>query len=425
MDIPVLTNFIDGLKLFFASKRLKWLTLIFFIGAFTITIWQNLVLMFPLVPALAVIAIFVGGVFPTFFLVTGFVAFLGLARFVADEESYKRSFIYTMIWFVVSIFVLILLFFVRPIFNWMYIGVAFFGWIGFQSYFSTRSSLGYAESVAIDSRSKLMGFLYGFLYILNYVVIIGALVVTAFFIYPVWGVGHLIALLGALLACGFNFVNGWILIAERNKSTASNISFLGMFISFYSAYFMYNVMKGYDPGLDIIGIGISIFFILYTMSSVGRSLASRAELDTRWKFSKELAATFTFFLASGFMFVDAMFGVILGADATLAGGIGDAVKLLVFPFVAFVMVLNFIRKSRKEPKEPHVYDDIPIVPEEPNAPESSKAPEEDAPEEVVEPELDEELETETVTEEETTYTEEVAEEETSAEEEPLSEEETE
>ena len=42
MDIPVLTNFIDGLKLFFASKRLKWLTLIFFIGAFTITIWQNL-----------------------------------------------------------------------------------------------------------------------------------------------------------------------------------------------------------------------------------------------------------------------------------------------------------------------------------------------------------------------------------------------
>jgi hypothetical protein len=390
MDIPVLTNFIEGLKLFFASKRLKWLTLIFFIGAFTITIWENLALLFePLRP----IAVFVGGVFPTFFMVTGFVALLGLARFVADEESYKRSFIYTIIWFVVSFFVLIMLFFVRPIFNWMFIGIAFLGWIGFQSYFSTRSSLGYATSVAIDSRSKLMGFLYGFLYILNYVVIIGAVIFTYIFINPVPGWGTVFAILGALIACGFNFMNGWILIAERNKSTASNISFLGMFISFYSAYFIYNVLKGYDPGLDLVSIGISIFFILYTMSSVGRSLASRAELDTRWKLSKELAATFTFFLASGFMFVDAMFAVILGiSDPTLTGGIGDIVKLLVFPFVAFIMELNFIRISRKQPKEPTVYDDIPIVPEEPEE------------EPMIEPEPEIEPEEAMVTEEEETET---------------------
>ncbi|MHA1389840.1 MAG: hypothetical protein ACTSW8_05905 [Candidatus Thorarchaeota archaeon] len=412
MDIPVLTNFIEGLKLFFASKRLKWLTLVFLIGAITITIWENLALMFT---GLAGVALVVGGIFPTFFMVTGFVALFGLARFVADEESYKKSAIYTIIWFFVSFFVLVMMFFIRPFFNWMFIGVAFLGWIGFQSYFSTRSSLGYAESVAIDSQSKLMGFLYGFLYILNYVVIIGAFIFTLIFINPLWGAGHFIALLGGLLACGFNFMNGWVLIGERNRSTASNISFLGVFISFYSAYFMYNVMKGYDPGLDVVGIGVSVFFILYTMSSVGRSLASRAELDTRWKLSKELAATFTFFLASGFMFVDAMFAVILGGDPTLAGGIGDAVKLLIFPFVAFIMELNFIRKSRKEPKPPTVYDDIPIVPEEPKE------------EPMAEPE-EPEVETAEVmeTEEEPTYTEVVEEEETSVEEEePLSEEETE
>ncbi len=396
MDIPILTSFIEGLKLFFASKRLKWLTLIFFIGAFTIIIWENLAIIFP---GLGLVALVVGGVFPTFFLITGFTAFIGLARFVADEESYRKSLIYTIFWFVASFFVLILLFVVRPIFNWMFIGVAFLGWIGFQSYFSTRSALGYAESVAIDSQSKLMGYLYGFIYILNYVVVFGAVIVTFIFVNPTWGAGLLFGVLGALLAAGFNFINGWILNAERNKSTASNISFLGMFISFYSAYFIYNVMKGYDPGLDLVGIGISVFFILYTMSSVGRSLASRAELDTRWKFSKELAATFTFFLASGFMFVDAMFSVILDlADATLEGGIGDTVKLLVFPFVAFIMALNFIRKSRKEPKPPTVYDDIPIVPEEPEEEPMAE------PEEVME------------SEEEPAFIEEVEEEETSVEE---------
>ncbi len=363
MDIPILTKFIEGLKLFFASKRLKWLTLVFVIGAITITVWENLALM---VPALGPIAIFVGGIFPTFFMITCFISLLGLARFVADEESYKKSFFYTIIWFVVSFFVLIMMFFIRPIFNLLFIGVAFLGWIGFQSYFSTRSSLGYASSMDIESRSKFVGYLYGFIYILNYAVIIGAFVYTLVFINPVLGVGTALAAIGGLLALGFNFVNGLVYVAERKKSTASNIVFLGMFISFYSAYFIYNVLKGYDPGLDLVGIGITVFFILYTMSSVGRSLASRAELDTRFKLSKELAATFTFFLASGFMFVDAMFSVILGGvDVTLTGGIGDAIKLIIFPFVAFIMVLNFIRKSRKVLKEEPVPDEIPVVRDEP------------------------------------------------------------
>ena len=165
MEIPILTKFIEGLKLFFASKRLKWLTLIFFFGAFTITIWENLAL---IAPILSPVALMVGGVFPTYFLITGFVALLGLSRFVADEESYRNSLVYTFIWFFVSIFVLIFLLMARPIFNWMFIGVAFLGWIGFQSYFSTRSSLGYAESVVLDSRSRLVGALYVFIYFLLY-----------------------------------------------------------------------------------------------------------------------------------------------------------------------------------------------------------------------------------------------------------------
>jgi hypothetical protein len=349
----------------------------------------------------------VGGVFPTFFLVTGFLSLIGLARFVADEESYQKSFIFTIIWFIVSLFVLVMLLFIRPFFNLMYIGVAFLGWIGFQSFFSTRSSLGYAEGVTIESKSKWVRALYGFIYLLNYVVIVGAAVVTFIFVNPVLGLNTALAIIGVLFALFFNFVNGLILAAERNKPHASNISFLGLFISFYSAYFIYNVMKGYTPGLDLVNIGITVFFILYTMSSVGRTLASRAELDTRWKLSKELAATFTFFLASGFMFVDAMFSVILGASfSALAGLAGDSVKLIVFPLVAFIMELNFIRKSRQikpvDTYEPEVQPEeidaetLEEEPEEAVEPESEEFDEEEPEEEVISEEepFDEEMDDE-------------------------------
>jgi hypothetical protein len=368
VDIPVLSNFIEGLKLFFSSKRMRWLTLVFFIGAFLISIWEPLAIF---IPALGPVALFSGGIFPTFFMLTAFLALLGLSRFVVSDESYSRSLIFTLIWMVLSLVVLAVILGLFPgVFVLVYIGVGFLGWIGFQSYFSTRNSLAYAQGASTESKSKIVGFLYGIIYLLNYVIIIASIIFTIIFINPsILGspVVIVVVVLGAFLAMAFNFLNGWVLIAERNKSTSGSVALLGFFISFYSAYFIYNVLKGYNAGLDLVNIGISLFFILYTMSGIGRTLASRAELDTRWKLSKEFAATLTFFLASAFMFVDATFTVLItaaGGDPNFAGSIGDMVKLLIFPFVAFIMELNFIRKSRKKPKEPTKYDDIPIVPEE-------------------------------------------------------------
>ncbi|MFW9787366.1 MAG: hypothetical protein ACFFE2_08935 [Candidatus Thorarchaeota archaeon] len=362
MEIPMLTNFIDGLKLFFSSRRLRWLTLVFIIGAFLITLYERITVA---LPTLAAFTLFAGGVFPTFFMITAFLALMGLTRYVVDEESYVRSLILTIILMVISLFVLAFMLIFRIFFNVLFIGIGFLGWIGFQSYFAARNSLGYAESVAIEKRSKIANLLYGIIYFLNYIVVIGAFIVSLVLFSPalLW-IG--VAILGTLLAAGFNFLNGWILVAERDKSTASNIAFLGFFVSFYSAYFIYNVLKGFDGSLDLVSITISIFFILYTMSGIGSSLSSRSELDTRWKLSKEFAATSTFFLASGYMFVDAMFSVILGGfgDPALAGATGDAVKLFVFPFVALIIELNFIRKSRKAPKPTEVPEEILDVSEE-------------------------------------------------------------
>ncbi len=360
----MLSKFVEGLKLFFSSKRLKWLTLVFALGAVLITLMERVVVLIPS-QVTYLLALLTGGIFPTFFMFTAFLSLVGLARFVASDESYARSVFFTIIWMVASVVVLLLLIFViRDFFNIMFIGVAFLGWIGFQSYFSTRASLGYAESAAIESKSKLVGLLYGFLYILNYVLIVGSFIVTSVLnVSIIFTATWFLAILGVLLAAGFNFLNGWVLLAERNKSTASSIAFLGLFISSYSAYFIYNVLKGFDASLDLLAMGISIFFIIYTMSNIGRTLASRAELDTRWKLSKELAATFTFFLASGYMFTDAMFTVILAdTNPALAGVVGDIIKLIIFPFVAFIMELNFIRKSRKMLKEAPMPEALPATP---------------------------------------------------------------
>ncbi len=287
MDIPILSNFIDGLKLFFASKRMRWFTLIFFIGATITIIWENIGLLAPVLAPL----VYVGGIFPIYFMLAAFMSILGLARFVASDESYMRSFILTIIWGVMSVFVLIAMVFLTfSLFAAVFIGVAFLGWISFQSYFASRTSLGFAESVDLGKRSFFVGLAFGAIYIFNYIIVIGAILFGLVIFTPELA-AFVLAIIGGLLALGFNFLNGLIVVAERNKSTANGVSLLGLFVSVYSAYFVYNVLKGFDPNLDLVSIGISVAFILYTMSGIGRTLASRAELDTRWKISKEFAAT--------------------------------------------------------------------------------------------------------------------------------------
>lgn len=355
MEIPVLTRFINGLKLFFESKRLRWFFVIFIFSAIFTLLFREIGRIFPDF-AQGLIAV-IGGVFPTFFLLAALMAILGLQRFVASEESYARSFFYTIIWMIISIILYIMLWMTGLVFILM-IGIAFLGWIGFQAYISSRSALRYAEKVDIKSRSKAVALVFGSLYFISYIIVIGAFIILA-----IWNIssgGGLdpvtfgAALLGALLALGFNFLNGLIIVRERKRVTVDNLAVLGLFVSLYVAYFLYNILKPATTGIDfvslLIDVGISVFFILYAMSSVGLTLASRANLDTRLKISGELAATITFFFASGYLVVQALFDVI---SAGLIGGrIPDVIKLLVFPFVALIMELLFIRRSRKvlEPK---------------------------------------------------------------------------
>ncbi|MFW9869963.1 MAG: hypothetical protein ACFFFO_14080 [Candidatus Thorarchaeota archaeon] len=368
MEIPVLTRFINGLKLFFESKRLRWFFFIFILSAIFVLLFRELGNFFPLFAG-GFIAV-IGGIFPTFFMITAFLSLLGLQRFVASDESYRSSFVFFIIWIVISAFVYLILWLTGMVF-WILVGIAFLGWIGFQAYLSSNTAVRYAESVQIKSRSRVVALLFGTLHVLSYIIVVGAFIVL-FFWYtastaPIdydWGL-VVAALIGSVLAVGFNFLNGFIMLRERKRVTVDNLALLGLFIAAYVAYFLYNILKPVSPTIDIFSVlidaGMSIFFILYAMSSVGITLASRAHLDTRWKLSGELAATITFFFASGYLVVQALFGTLSGG--LIGERIPDVIKLFVFPFVALIVELLFIRRSRKMPEPEEVPEEIPVLTE--------------------------------------------------------------
>ncbi|MCK4280255.1 MAG: hypothetical protein KAW94_06735, partial [Candidatus Thorarchaeota archaeon] len=106
--------------------------------------------------------------------------------------------------------------------------------------------------------------------------------------------------------------------------------------------------------------------------------------------SKELAVTLTFFLASGYYFADTILPILPSVDAVLGAAMGDLTKLFIFPLVALVMELLFIRRAGKvlEPAAELPPEEEPVVTEEetepfeePIAEETAEAEEPDAEEE--------------------------------------------
>ncbi|MFW9803727.1 MAG: hypothetical protein ACFFFC_13790 [Candidatus Thorarchaeota archaeon] len=375
MEIPVLSRFIKGLKLFFESKKLRWFTIIFILSAIFVFVLRELGNIWPTTGLITVL----GGVFPTYFMIAAILALFGLQRFLADEESYGRSFALFIPSIIASIVLYVFLFFfANALWFFIFFWIAFFGWIVFQAFISSRSALGYAESVDIEHRSKAVTVFFGTLYLASYFIVIGAFIIMLFLNPAIFvtDTGLLVVVaagIGVIIAAGYNFLNGILILRYRNKVMGDNLALLGLFIALYVAYFLYNVLKPDPTGVDllssIIDVGISVFFILYAMSSVGLTLSARAELETRWKISKELAAAITFFLASGYLVVEAAFE---SAGFAIFERGPDLIKLLLFPGVALLMALLFIRRAGRVPPEPApMPEDAPVLAEDVEAKEDT------------------------------------------------------
>jgi hypothetical protein len=258
------------------------------------------------------------------------------------------------------------------------------GWIAFQGYLSTRTSL----RIATIAEPKKGGFLLGtgsFILLLIGLGVIAAEALLALYLIPnnILGLGTLIDgifsqastnimaqynfLIIAYAAMGlFALVMLLSFIRNAGKGAALNIALLTNFIAIYAGYFLVNVMRRDGVfGMEPQDIVMSLFFLAYALSGIGRTATEAAERPGGR--TGDFGPLITFFLASGFFFVDSIIAVAANPLTIMGGatGIGwfetgilsdprflflfrDVAKLIAFPLAAIFTALVYLRVERTE-----------------------------------------------------------------------------
>jgi hypothetical protein len=129
----------------------------------------------------------------------------------------------------------------------------------------------------------------------------------------------------------------------------------------YAGYFLVNVMRREAPELSVEDVAISVFFLVYAMSGIGRTVTESVE-ESRVRL-RDLGPLLTFFLASGYFFVDSILMIAANPASAIAGWFGsnpwvsnasatylfkDIAKLTAFPLAAMFSSLYYLRVKRTE-----------------------------------------------------------------------------
>ena len=254
------------------------------------------------------------------------------------------------------------------------------GWIAFQGYLSTRTSL----RIATIAEPKKGGFLLGagsFILLLIGLGLIAAEGLLALYLVPndVFGLGTMITgifsnaiinintqfnfLIVAYIMMGlFALVMLLAFIRNAGKGAALNIALLTLFIAIYSGYFLVNIMRRTTAfGITPVDIAMSIFFLAYALSGIGRTMTDAA--DKPGGMIGDFGPVATFFLASGYFFVDSIIAVASNnttaiwtwfqagsilADPQFAYLFRDVAKLIAFPLAAIFTALYYLSRERTE-----------------------------------------------------------------------------
>jgi hypothetical protein len=270
-----------------------------------------------------------------------------------------------------------LLFF--AIFGWV-------GWIAFQGYLSTRTSL----RIATIAEPKKGGFLLGTGSLILLLIGLGIIVaeaLLALYLVPndVFGLGTVIngifpsatvnladqfSYLIVAYACMGLFALVMLLAFMKyaGKGAALNISLLTIFIGIYAGYFLVNIMRRTGVfGMGPVDIAMSLFFLAYALSGIGRTATEAAEKPGGR--IGDFGPLITFFLASGYFFVDSIIAV-ASNPLTIMGGAGiagagwfetgiladprflflfrDVAKLIAFPLTAIFTGIYYLRVERTQ-----------------------------------------------------------------------------
>jgi hypothetical protein len=278
--------------------------------------------------------------------------------------------------FAISVFLSIL---TGPISMVFFAIFCWIGWIAFQGYLSTRTSL----RLATIAEPKKGGFLLGagsFLILLIGLGLIAAEGLLALYLVPndIFGLGTLINGIFSSATANINTQFNFLIIAyimmglfaltmllaflrNAGKGAALNIALLTLFIALYSGYFLVNVMRRTEIfGITPVDVAMSVFFLAYALSGIGRTMTDAS--DAPGGRMGDFGPVATFFLASGYFFVDSIIAVASNNATTIwswfeVGALADprffylfrdVAKLIAFPLAAIFTAVFYLRHERTE-----------------------------------------------------------------------------
>jgi hypothetical protein len=295
---------------------------------------------------------------------------------VTELKGVVKGVVWMAVSFAISVFMGILL---GPNALYFFAVFCWLGWIAFQAFLSARTSLRIA-GIAEPLKGSIAIGVGSFIILIIGLGIIAAEALAALVFIPndMFGIGTAVngifpsasvniglqyqALLVAYGMMGlFALVSLFAFFKYARRGAALNIALLVFFIAIYGGYFLVNVMRRTGaPGLYFSDILLSLFFLIYALSGIGSTLTEAAE-ESRARL-KDIGPLLTFFLASGFFFVDQIIAVSTVPGAMIGSWFGnawtvdtyatwilrDVAKLIAFPVAAILSMLYYLRTERVE-----------------------------------------------------------------------------
>ncbi|TFG14650.1 hypothetical protein EU537_02995 [Candidatus Thorarchaeota archaeon] len=382
MEIPILSAIGEGLKVFFKTRRyVAYLTI--FVASIFVSYFFAWILSYsigtPLAPILLNVFAYVGATGTIYFGLGSLFMALNLEKVWITRRGRGRvtelkGVAWLAVSFAIAVFSSLLLgtsaLFFFAVFCWL-------GWIAFQAYLSARTSLRLA-SIKEPKKGGIAIGLGSFIVLIIGLGLIAAEALLALYIIPnnLFGAADLVTPIFAEAVANLTGQSTSLLVAYAmmglfavvalfsffryaGKGAALNIALLTLFIAIYSGYFLVNVMRRTGAAslypTDVI---MTVFFLIYALSGIGRTITEGIE-ESRSRV-RDLGPVLTFFLASGFFFVDSMISL-AGYDAALVGQwlslalesdfawvFRDVAKLTAFPLAAIFSLLYYLRTERME-----------------------------------------------------------------------------
>ncbi|MHA2143236.1 MAG: hypothetical protein ACXADD_17290 [Candidatus Thorarchaeota archaeon] len=383
MGIPILSGIVDGLRVFFKTRRYVAYLIIFVFTTFLGYFVTWLMTIYPGTGTETILAnffLYVGATGTIYFAFGTLLIGIGADRLWITRRgrgsvTELKGVAWLAVSFAISVFLSLLVGREALLFFAMFCWV---GWIAFQAYLSSRTSLRLA-TIAEPKKGGIGVGIGSFIVLIIGLSIIGGVILAALFLIPenMFGLGDVVTAIfpnavanlqvhGILIwvAAGllglFALVSLLAFFRYAGKGAALNVALMTVFIAIYSGYFLVNVMRRTGaPTMSVVDIAMSLFFLLYAMSGIGRTVTEGVE-ETRMR-TRDFGPLFTFFLASGFFFVDSIIAVSNSGATILAGWFDwssstvyetfifrDIAKLLAFPLVAIFTSLYYLMFERVE-----------------------------------------------------------------------------